>query len=365
MKKQLEAEYYMNKDLDGDNKKSGLDERYFIKQSSDASSSCELTSEDIVNFDDNDTIIEENEDEEIDDDDKWFTSILVEDGFIRMTSPANSEDEISSSDYNNYCEFCKSKTSDTFDALRCSTYSCYLRNFPNVGSSPVFNNEINCSDDEDSASCSQNNLIYLNQFYTNNNSDIFDEDSDDEGIREEENIQEYDEDDTEKELEGVKEIEEEDEEEEEGEEEEEEEEEEIIDNEDENDEDEVIVHNQSLSNLSNEITEVINTEKKPQPIIKKSSLALLEPPSTPDILDDPLVTQQNTLNNEKIAQIIAINNLESSNHILNNNNGPSTKPKVRFNLDVNYEKEREWNRINKILGDVSKSQIEWTDEVEV
>jgi hypothetical protein len=42
-----------------------------------------------------------------------------------------------------------------------------------------------------------------------------------------------------------------------------------------------------------------------------------------------------------------------------------TKPKVRFNLDINYEKEREWNRVNKIIGDASKSQIEWTQEVEV
>lgn len=47
------------------------------------------------------------------------------------------------------------------------------------------------------------------------------------------------------------------------------------------------------------------------------------------------------------------------------NNSSSQKPKVRFNLDINYEKEREWNRVNKILGDASKSQIEWTQEVEV
>lgn len=43
----------------------------------------------------------------------------------------------------------------------------------------------------------------------------------------------------------------------------------------------------------------------------------------------------------------------------------NSKPKVRFNLDINYEKEREWNRVNKIIGDASKSQIEWTQEVEV
>lgn len=43
----------------------------------------------------------------------------------------------------------------------------------------------------------------------------------------------------------------------------------------------------------------------------------------------------------------------------------SQKPKVRFNLDINYEKEREWNRVNKIIVDASKSEIEWTQEVEV
>lgn len=43
----------------------------------------------------------------------------------------------------------------------------------------------------------------------------------------------------------------------------------------------------------------------------------------------------------------------------------SSKPKVRFNLDINYEKEREWNRVNRIIGDANKSSIEWTKEVEV
>lgn len=45
--------------------------------------------------------------------------------------------------------------------------------------------------------------------------------------------------------------------------------------------------------------------------------------------------------------------------------GLNQKPKVRFNLDINYEKEREWNRVNKMIGDASKTSIEWTQEVEV
>ena len=44
----------------------------------------------------------------------------------------------------------------------------------------------------------------------------------------------------------------------------------------------------------------------------------------------------------------------------------SNKPKVRFNIDINYEKEREWNRVNKIIGEANNAQkIEWTQEVEV
>lgn len=37
------------------------------------------------------------------------------------------------------------------------------------------------------------------------------------------------------------------------------------------------------------------------------------------------------------------------------------KPKVRFNLDPAYEREREWNKVNKLLG----NSVEWTDEFEV
>jgi hypothetical protein len=37
------------------------------------------------------------------------------------------------------------------------------------------------------------------------------------------------------------------------------------------------------------------------------------------------------------------------------------RPKVRFNLDPQYEREREWNKVNKLLG----NSVEWTDEFEV
>ena len=37
------------------------------------------------------------------------------------------------------------------------------------------------------------------------------------------------------------------------------------------------------------------------------------------------------------------------------------KPKVRFNLDPQYERERELNKVTKLLG----NSVEWTDEFEV
>ncbi len=71
----------------------------------------------------------------------------------------------------------------------------------------------------------------------------------------------------------------------------------------------------------------------------------------------------NTKNNNPVESNVLPISLAESTSI------PTTfsnqKPKVRFNLDINYEKEREWNRVNKIIGDASKSQVEWTQEVEV
>ena len=40
----------------------------------------------------------------------------------------------------------------------------------------------------------------------------------------------------------------------------------------------------------------------------------------------------------------------------------SHRPKVRFNLDINYEKEREWHRFSSKISDASKTPIEWTQE---
>ena len=78
MKQNIESDHSEINDM---RNKQGLDEKYFRRQSSD-SSSCELTSEDVVNFDENGIIFEEDEEENEDDDD--YNNLLVEDGFIRM-----------------------------------------------------------------------------------------------------------------------------------------------------------------------------------------------------------------------------------------------------------------------------------------
>jgi hypothetical protein len=53
----------------------------------------------------------------------------------------------------------------------------------------------------------------------------------------------------------------------------------------------------------------------------------------------------------------SIDNIDEQQTITTN----SLKPKVRFNLDPQYEREREWNKVNKLLG----NSVEWTDEFEV
>jgi hypothetical protein len=323
----------MRNNIEKESGKSGLDEKYFVRQVSDISS-CEATSE--VNFDEHDTIIEEDEDEDDDDDDdddNFFASILVEDGFIRMSSPAGTDDENSMSNEFNCCEYCKfnskTKSSNCNGAItinnlkRFSSCTCYLKNFPNVGSSPV----------------TEESEFFLDCVDLENKK--ISEDSD-----EQEKVGDESEDDV---FKGEDDCEDEDE-------------------DDDNEIDEIIVHN-TLENSKVEISSfkienpivvvsLESLEKKPQPIIKKSSLVAAKS------------TQQNTLNNDNNAQGSANSSalglltfsVNSNSTVVTNH---SVKPKVRFNLDVNYEKEREWNRINKILGDASKTQIEWTDEVEV
>ena len=58
----------------------------------------------------------------------------------------------------------------------------------------------------------------------------------------------------------------------------------------------------------------------------------------------------------KITQNRSIDSIDEQQATTN-----SLRPKVRFNLDPQYEREREWNKVNKLLG----NSVEWTDEFEV
>jgi hypothetical protein len=84
-----------------------------------------------------------------------------------------------------------------------------------------------------------------------------------------------------------------------------------------------------------------------------------------DDLLSALITTPSTINRTqqqqptsimKIANNKSIDNLDEQQQTSN-----SLRPKVRFNLDPQYERDREWNKVNKLLG----NSVEWTDEFEV
>jgi hypothetical protein len=73
-------------------------------------------------------------------------------------------------------------------------------------------------------------------------------------------------------------------------------------------------------------------------------------------LDTPLTSISRT----QPASIMKITNTKTIDNI-DEQQQQTLRPKVRFNLDPQYEREREWNKVNKLLG----NSVEWTDEFEV
>jgi hypothetical protein len=69
-------------------------------------------------------------------------------------------------------------------------------------------------------------------------------------------------------------------------------------------------------------------------------------------------TAPSTLQRNQPTSIMKMNANKSMDNL---HDQQSFKPKVRFNLDPQYEREREWNKVNKLLG----NSVEWTDEFEV
>ena len=83
-----------------------------------------------------------------------------------------------------------------------------------------------------------------------------------------------------------------------------------------------------------------------------------------DILSAFVTTQTQTLSRPTPPSIMKITHNKSIDSIDDQQSISTTnilKPKVRFNLDPQYEQEREWNKVNKLLG----NSVEWTDEFEV
>ncbi|CAF4523512.1 unnamed protein product [Rotaria socialis] len=77
-----------------------------------------------------------------------------------------------------------------------------------------------------------------------------------------------------------------------------------------------------------------------------------------DLLSALVTTPTTTMSRTPPASIMKITNNKSFETI---DEQQTLKPKVRFNLDPQYEREREWNKVNKLLG----NSVEWTDEFEV
>ena len=131
----------------------------------------------------------------------------------------------------------------------------------------------------------------------------------------------------------------------------------------------------NLNNSKNSMQQTIINEIKPQSIMKNSSSKFINECKSIVQQQQLNLSNETGFNNQSVINTICGSsylsnspsscNTAMSSHGTPTNAASSQKPKVRFNLDINYEKEREWNRVNKIIGDVSKSQIEWTQEVEV
>ncbi len=84
-----------------------------------------------------------------------------------------------------------------------------------------------------------------------------------------------------------------------------------------------------------------------------------------DILSALVTTTTTAINRSQPTSIMKITNNKTIDSIEEQppeqHMSNTFKPKVRFNLDPQYEREREWNKVNKLLG----NSVEWTDEFEV
>ncbi len=82
-----------------------------------------------------------------------------------------------------------------------------------------------------------------------------------------------------------------------------------------------------------------------------------------DDLISELDTTPTTINRSQPTSIMKINNTKTTDNLdeQQQQQQQTLRPKVRFNLDPQYEREREWNKVNKLLG----NSVEWTDEFEV
>lgn len=277
-------------------------------------------------------------DEEIPQNDIHFTTNLVEDGFIRMSSPVeetkHNEDSINISNTGSDIQYhaieSPTKLQLEMDQLSHELTEVFdkapkplpVTNFPNVGSSPI-SEEFNDTT-EGSSSENEDDLEVLDRHNFNINESFSDEKTyacDFDGIILTENS---------KAVNSLS-------------------DEELV-SDCERPGDEPVV-------MSKKLRPIMKSTRKFSEEISPNACSSTSPENSPGSMDTPDVctgsglTQPPPVVSKKVGFVGA--------------GVVASKPKVRFNLDINYEKEREWNRVNRIIGDASKSQIEWTQEVEV
>lgn len=380
-------------------------------------------------------IEEVNEEEEEDEEDET-TSILVEDGFIRMSSPVGDDDDDEENEKENETETeeKQNETSELNETLESKDQFKHKlvknpTNFPNVGSSPVseefLNSECSSSDEEDAANINKNEPNSLINNTNELQSDSFDgiiilsslkkknklkqskNESNNELIKS--NQSDYSKvTSSNKEALSLS-----------------DDEEIIVEEDDEEDDDDFkelvtpknsknssallsqeetqssseknsLEHASVLSSTTTVVSKVKAStsaslaKTPPHSIMKQkqsnytelnqiiynraanleqSSSSSLMSSASLNLTSSPITSNANSnscaSNNLLLATQSLINSSNSTSGANQMSTSASQKPKVRFNLDINYEKEREWNRASKLIGDASKTQIEWTQEVEV
>ncbi len=117
--------------------------------------------------------------------------------------------------------------------------------------------------------------------------------------------------------------------------------------------------NESADNGEIDLVQEFELSQKEEQI-KTTNLWSINDQDVYIIQDDDIMSEHETTSmTNRPTSIMKITNTKITDNL--DEQQLTLKPKVRFNLDPQYEREREWNKVNKLLG----NSVEWTDEFEV